>query len=243
MAEFSDYIVYVDESGDLGLRNIDRGFPLFCLAMCVFPIQDYANTTVPAISALKFQHWGHDGVILHENEIRQRKGDFKGIIQNKENELQLIKDVHNIITEANFQIVASVINKAALIKKYSNPWSPYELAVHFCLERLHRLMIGKGQPGKTVHVVFESRGKKEDHELELAFRRIIAGNNSWGWEVSDFGTISYEPKFLPKKTNIAGLQVADLVARPLALKVMRPEQANRTYDVLNTKIHRVKQFP
>ena len=180
MAEFSDYIVYVDESGDLGLRNIDRGFPLFCLAMCVFPIQDYANTTVPAISALKFQHWGHDGVILHENEIRQRKGDFKGIIQNRENELQLIKDIHTIITEANFQIVASVINKAALIKKYSNPWSPYELAVHFCLERLHRLMIGKGQPGKTVHVVFESRGKKEDHELELAFDESLLATTPGG---------------------------------------------------------------
>ena len=88
--------------------------------------------------------------------------------------------MHNIITEANFQIVASVINKAALIKKYSNPWSPYELAVHFCLERLRRLMIGKGQPGKTVHVVFESRGKKEDHELELAFDESLLATTPGG---------------------------------------------------------------
>ena len=34
-----------------------------------------------------------------------------------------------------------------------------------------------GQKGKLTHVVFECRGKAEDAELELAFRRIVAGQN------------------------------------------------------------------
>ncbi|UIE41753.1 hypothetical protein KOJCDNHJ_00343 [Xanthomonas citri pv. punicae] len=29
MAQFSDYIVFVDESGDHGMANIDPAFPLF----------------------------------------------------------------------------------------------------------------------------------------------------------------------------------------------------------------------
>ena len=243
MQTFSDYIVYVDESGDLGLTNVDTDFPVFCLAMCVFPTTGYTQTVVPAISDLKFRHWGHDGVILHENDMRQRKGDFKSVIQTKEDETRLFTEIHEIIKAAPFQIVATIINKPALIKTYSNPWSPYELALHLCLERLHDFMTNHGQSGRIVHIIFESRGKNEDLELELAFRRITAGRSTWGWKATDFGKMQYEPNFAAKKANIPGLQVADLVARPLALRAFRPEQKNRTYDVLGAKSYTIKTFP
>jgi hypothetical protein len=45
------------------------------------------------------------------------------------------------------------------------------------MERLHQMLTAQGQHGKTVHVIFESRGPKEDGELELEFRRI-ASNSS-----------------------------------------------------------------
>lgn len=35
-SQFSKYIVYVDESGDHSLQNIDEQYPLFVLAFCVF---------------------------------------------------------------------------------------------------------------------------------------------------------------------------------------------------------------
>ncbi len=34
--EHSDYIVYVDESGDHSLSSIDEGYPIFVLSFCVF---------------------------------------------------------------------------------------------------------------------------------------------------------------------------------------------------------------
>jgi len=33
---FSDFIVYVDESGDHGLKTVDQNYPVFALAFCVF---------------------------------------------------------------------------------------------------------------------------------------------------------------------------------------------------------------
>ncbi len=36
ITSFSKYIVYVDESGDHGLQNIDANYPYFVLAFCVF---------------------------------------------------------------------------------------------------------------------------------------------------------------------------------------------------------------
>jgi len=44
---YSDYVVYVDESGDHGLKNIDENYPVFVLAFCIFKKQDYIANIVP----------------------------------------------------------------------------------------------------------------------------------------------------------------------------------------------------
>ena len=40
-----------------------------------------------------------------------------------------------------------------------------------------------------------------------------------------------------KMTNSAGLQLADLVARPIGLHVLKPQQENRAYKILKKKFH------
>ena len=94
-----------------------------------------------------------------------------------------------------------------------------------------------------MHVILECRGKQEDNALELVFRRIVPGEHHWGWRRVNFDGITFEPKFIPKSANIPGLQLADLVARPIALRIFRPEQENRTYAVLRDKIWEQKKFP
>ena len=74
--KFSDYIVYVDESGDHGLKTIDPNYPVFVLAFCIFHKQRYVEQIVPAIQGFKLKHFGHDQVILHETDIRKDRGDF-----------------------------------------------------------------------------------------------------------------------------------------------------------------------
>ncbi|MEX5323322.1 DUF3800 domain-containing protein, partial [Pseudomonas shirazica] len=63
--EFSDYIVYVDESGDHGLQKINPEYPVFVLAFCIFRKDVYVQSVVPAVQKLKFDFWGHDGIVLH----------------------------------------------------------------------------------------------------------------------------------------------------------------------------------
>ncbi len=70
---FSQYIVYVDESGDHSLQSIDEQYPIFVLAFCVFHKRHYSETIVPALEKFKFNYFGHDQVVLHENEIRKEK--------------------------------------------------------------------------------------------------------------------------------------------------------------------------
>jgi hypothetical protein len=42
---FSDYIIYVDESGDHGLSKIDGSYPVFVLVFTIFNIKSYIEPT------------------------------------------------------------------------------------------------------------------------------------------------------------------------------------------------------
>ena len=80
---FSDYVVYVDERGDHSLASIDPDYPVFVLALCIFHKRHYSEKIIPAVEKLKFNYFGHDSVVLHENEIRKQKGTspFSAIAQ------------------------------------------------------------------------------------------------------------------------------------------------------------------
>lgn len=75
--QFSDYVIYADESGDHSLKSVDPDYPIFVLTFCIFRKDDYARIVSPAIQELKFQHFGHDLVVLHEHGIRKRHPPFQ----------------------------------------------------------------------------------------------------------------------------------------------------------------------
>ena len=56
MNTFSEYIVYVDESGDHNLAKPDPEFPVFVLAFCIFRKDEYISQVVPALQRIKFKH-------------------------------------------------------------------------------------------------------------------------------------------------------------------------------------------
>lgn len=227
---FSDYIVYVDESGDHGMLNLDPNYPLFVLAFCIFHKKHYSDVIVPKLQTFKFKHFGHDLIILHENEIRKEKAPFN-VFTSKAQKEEFLVELTDIIEEVNFVLVTSVIEKERMKQRTGPETNPYHIALGFGLERIYRFLQEKNQSERLTHVLVEKRGKKEDDELELEFRRICDGAN-WFNE-----SLPFEVRFADKTTNSAGLQLADLVARPVGMRVLRPEQGNRAFDVLKQKFY------
>ena len=243
MAEFSDYIVFADESGDHGLQSIDASFPMFALAFCIIAKADYISSVVPAFQRLKFDVWGHDGIILHEHGIRKETGDFAVLRTSRAWRETFHERISAIVEAAPITVHAAVIHKQRLLDKYVSPWNPYDIALLFCIERLLETLKARQQDGKSVHVVFEGRGPKEDAQLELAFRRIVGNDGNWGWKRPDFTAFDFNPRFEKKACNSIGLQFADLIARPIALTYLRAGQPNRAADILRKKDGRWKCFP
>jgi len=239
----SDYLIFVDESGDHGLIKLDPDFPVFALVFCIISKRDYIQSLVPDVQQLKFDIWGHDQIVLHEHDIRKEKKWFALLRTNKELRENFYERLSLIIAEAPMTIVASIIDKKKLLDKYTTPFNPYELALRFCMERALDFLHEKGENGKRIHVLIEGRGKKEDDQLELEFRRICSNHCDWHYGSRDFQTMSFEPLFVSKSSNCTGLQIADLLARPFALNYLRPTQSNRTYDILDRKRPVKKNFP
>jgi hypothetical protein len=227
---FSDYIVYVDESGDHSLDSINPEYPLFVLSFCIFRKDVYAETMTPAVRKLKFATFGHDMVVLHEIDIRKKKGAFAKI--SKEPREAFLIALTDIIEAVDFKLVAVVIDKHKLKSHYSNPGHPYHLAMEFGLERIFRFLKDMGQADRLTYLVCEARGAKEDAELELEFRRIRDGSNFFN------KPLPFDLIVADKKTNSEGMQLADLTARPIGLSVLRPEQNNRAFTVLEGKFYR-----
>lgn len=228
---FSDYIVFVDESGDHGMAGIDQTYPMFVLVFCIFRKQEYMETVCPAVQQLKFKHWGHDAVVLHEHDIRKPRGAYSFLL-NATRRAEFINDVSLLMEAAPFTLIAAVIRKPDLGQQYHAPENPYSIALEFGLERLYKHLEGLGQTERLTHVVVERRGKREDEELELQFRRICDGANFHNKH------LPFEIVMAPKASNAPGMQLADLVARPIGIKSLRPQQLNRAYDTLETKFRR-----
>lgn len=225
----SDFIVYVDESGDHSLERIDDAYPVFVLAFCIFYKHNYVDKVVSAVERLKFKTFGHDIVILHEREIRKETGIFK--FRHRLEKEQFLRDLTGIIADSNFILVSCVIDKRRLRVEAGDANNPYDVALGICLETLHEFLAEKHQQNRETHIVFERRGQREDLELELEFRRFCDGANSLGKR------LPFKMVLADKKVNSTGLQLADLVARPIGISLLRPDQKNRAFEVLKNKFY------
>ncbi|HET7462133.1 MAG TPA: DUF3800 domain-containing protein [Longimicrobium sp.] len=230
MPGFDDYIVFVDESGDHGMSHIDPSYPMFVLAFCIFEKESYASRTMPAVARFKFRHFGHEHVILHETDIRKNRGPF-ALLRDPNRRDPFFTDLNALMADAEFTLIASAIRKHEYRARYAEPPHPYHVAMAFGLERVFLELKERGCREGTTNLLFERRGAKEDAELEEAFAQICARNATG--KVLPFAAVMCD-----KRCNSAGLQLADLVARPIGRKVLDPAQPNRAYDILSARFRR-----
>lgn len=228
---FGDYLVFVDESGDHELSKIDPQYPVFVLLFCIIRKEDYLNHVCPSLQRFKFEFWGHDEVVLHEHEIRKPRGHFLFLLQKSLRD-RFLAGLSEQMQKLPATIVAVVIDKPAFVSRYHHPVSPYDYAMETGLERVFRHMEAEGQDGKLTPVIVERRGRREDDELELAFRRVCDGANVLR------KPLPFELVMIPKTSNSTGLQLTDLMARPVGIHHLRPDQPNRAYEIIETKFRR-----
>lgn len=233
-----NYYLFLDESGHHGLKTIDQEFPILLLCGCIVEEEHYKNIFEPALAKLKQKYFQRQDIILHSRDIRKWQGDFVSL-GNIQLRNDFYEDLNKLITETEFTIISSAILKNKLIDAYGpQANNPYDLSLTFILERT--IYYTDTKNCNKVQVVAEARGKKEDSKLHDQYQVIL--NNGTRFVSADrFINRFTDIDFKKKGENIAGTQLCDLVAYPLATKIIYPDRENLTFNVINSKLYR--QFP
>ncbi|TXI64932.1 MAG: DUF3800 domain-containing protein [Flavobacterium sp.] len=233
---FKKYYLFIDESGDHGLVTLDASFPVFLLCGMLTSEENYVAIRAE-INSIKHSFWGKKEVILHSRDIRKCEKEFQ-ILFDLSLKSEFYERINKVIEDSKYRILASAINKTKYIKTYGKLSNDvYELALSFIIERaIFSLDEVKGV-SKHLEIIIEKRGKKEDKKLEEHFQRLIARGT--GFVAAErLQEVQLKITFKDKKENINGLQLADLIAYPIARYVIEPKRANPAFDKLEPKIYK-----
>lgn len=228
------YYLFLDESGDHGLANLNPHFPVFVLCGILFQQKDYEGCD-NLMNDIKRRYWGNREVIFHSSDIRKCNKEFQ-ILLDKDLKGNFINDINYAVANSRYAIIADGIQKEEYIKKYgklSN--SVYELALSFIIERTV-FCLDEIKGNKSLYIIIEERGKKEDAQLKTHFVNLINRGTGYVNPVR-FKALDIRIAFRSKKKNINGLQLADLIAYPIARFIIDPKRANPAFDILNQKFY------
>jgi hypothetical protein len=242
------YRLYLDESGDHVFNHLEQpSHRYLCLLGCWFRNPEYLAFH-ERLAAFKREHVPHhpdDPPILHREDIINRRGHFTHL-QNPDVAQAFDDALLTLLGETEFRVVGVVIDKLALREKYGEAAAhPYHLALGFLLQRYCGYLNHINRSGD---VLAESRGGREDQLLMDSYARVYA-QGIWMSPTIQFqrALTSKQLKVKRKITNIAGLQLADLLGHPLRQEILREEGllpeglapfATRLLPVLDRKLNR-----
>jgi hypothetical protein len=222
------YRMYVDESGDHTYSENKR---YLALTGVIFETKNYKEVFHPIFEAFKQKHFPHnpdDPVILHRREIVDRSGPFWRL-RDLEQEKNFNAELLELLTAQKFSIITVVIDKKAHIERYGeHALHPYHYCLVALLERYCGVLNFHNVQGD---VLAESRGGREDMQLKEAYRNVYESGTSF--RKLDFfqKTLkSKEIKIKPKTANIAGLQIADLLAHPCKIEILHEKGHIENWD-------------
>ncbi len=217
------YRLYIDESGDHTYKNLaslDKRY--LCLLGMIVEAETYRRSFHPAVEALKQKHFPHDPdnpIVLHRREIVNRSG-YAWRLRDPAARKAFNEDLLQFLRDQDYRLIAVVMDKKNHVERYGDAaFHPYHYSLAILLERYCGLLNYLNAKGD---VMVERRGKREDALLMRAYEALY-----------DFGTWYRGPEFFrsaltsrnikikSKEANIAGLQIADLLAYPCKQEILR----------------------
>lgn len=210
------YRVYVDEVGNPDLESSDnpnhRFLSLTGVIIDLGHVQEVIHPDLEELKHRYFQSHPDDPVILHRKEMVNCKEHFR-VLKDSVVKERFNSDLLGLLRRWEYRVITVCIDKKNHRDTYQ-VWrhDPYHYCLEILLERYCFFLEAERAVGD---VMAESRSGKEDMRLKKAYHRI--------WEEgTDYITpqrfqavlTSRQLKVKSKSNNVAGLQLADLLAHP-----------------------------
>ncbi len=212
----SRYRIYIDEVGIADMKSsANTNHRYLSLTGVIFENEYMRDVIHPEIERIKreiLRAHPDEPLILHRKEILNKKYPFKILKDPKVEEL-FNNTILNCFREWEYTVISVLIDKKEHQTKYS-VWrhDPYHYCMEILMERYYRFLEDIGAVGD---VMVEARGGKEDRRLKKSYTRIHEnGTNYIAADMFQIVFTSKQLKVKPKKANVSGLQIADLLAYP-----------------------------
>lgn len=209
------YRLYIDEVGNHdmkpGLGENERFLSLFGV---IVNGEQMLNQIQPDMRRLKINYFQQDPdepVIFHRKDIVKYRRPFNSLYADKEKRRAFADEMLAHYQRWPYTAIIITIDKIAHQKTYTVwRYAPY----HYCLETmLERYVLFLHYRKLRGDVMIEARGTKPDHKLADSFQRMVEkGTRHITAEIMQNCLTSKKLKIKTKKANIAGLQLADLLA-------------------------------
>ncbi len=231
------YRMYVDESGDHSYNMLYQDSNRYLSLLGVwFNDKDYLifSERLETIKNNIFGKKPDSPIILHREDIIHRKGPFVILKDQQKNSL-FEESLLALIKESSFMLCCVIIDKKRHKENYKTPAHPY----HYCMGVLMERYCGwLSYNGKRGDIMSESRGKSEDMQLKKVYENIyFNGTNQRQSDLFKKVLTTKDIKIKPKHSNIAGLQLADILANPVKKKCLSEgkycehEKSNFSYRI------------
>jgi hypothetical protein len=164
------------------------------------------------LDTIKAVIFGTANIVLHRREMLDAKPPFHAL-QDSAVRNHLDTMLLELLHGGTYRVFSVVIDKQEHLRRYV-VWRfhPYHYCLTVLLERYVQFLARINQTGD---VLTESRGRKENMQLERAYRYLYEnGSSHVPARLFQERLSSRELKIKPKSANVAGLQFADLIANP-----------------------------
>jgi hypothetical protein len=243
-----NYRLYLDESGDHRYENLeDVSYRYLTLLGCIFDRGEEYLRMSRLMEGIKKEFWPSadpdNPIVFHRADMVRRYGPYR-ILNDPNVRKQFDDRLMDLLTLPNYTIISVTIDKRGHKEKYVHAEHPYHYLLRVMLERYALFLQDVSSVGD---VMAESR-HTEDTPLKRVYRHIWTDGTAFRHAgLFQERLTSREIKIDAKSQNIAGLQLADLLAHPfkeriLSVKRIRDNFAGRfaekVYDGVQSKIRK-----
>ena len=223
--------LFIDEvgNGDLKGAATDPNVRYLALTGVLTRIDLHTRVIQPKLDALKERLFGHTPdipVVLHRRELVRKEGPFF-VLRSKPIEQDFNRSILELLETLPYLVITVLIDKKQHLETY-NVWrfDPYHYCLRCLIERYVMYLVNHNWCGD---VMIEARFKQADKKLKASFERIYnEGTEHISSSTIKSRLLSSDIQLKPKSANVAGLQIADLLAHPSA-RYMRLARAGEPH--------------
>lgn len=214
MAGARVYRLFIDEVGHDNLSTAnDPNERYLCLLGVILDLETANKHLTETMTALKVAVFKTPTVVLHRREIIDKKPPPFNLLNHPGTRAIFDERLLNLIATCDYKVIVVLIDKKEHLQRYA-VWRSHPY--HYCLKAMmERYVMHLEALRANGDVMAEWRGVKPNRKLEAAYKYIyVHGTDNMRSSSFQGALSSGQLKIQKKGANIAGLQLADMLANP-----------------------------